>query len=181
MKANFNSVPFTANLLIDNRAQLESVDSVTDSLKGNFMAMTPDEKNTLIMSTLKNSDKDRFELYNEQGEKLAKYEAPLSKFIGASNIKAISERLANIYEVAKIRASYTAIIGNLREAKEKYLGEIRKISENPSLSKEQKSDAIGRSRAIVNFIDKDIKYQLRAQEIDCDSYELSHGMKRVLN
>ena len=181
MKISFNPLSFGANLLISNRAKIRGIARREQMLKDNFKATTPDEDYLVIMTTNKNSDEDKFELYDENKAVVAVHHAPLSKYAQSIPTETLSKRLTDIYNILKIKESFNSVISVLKEFRSSKLREIEEIRQDPNIPKDEKKSLIDSKKQMVKFINKDIEYNARSCLIECDSYEIMHGMKNELN
>lgn len=181
MKVNFNLLPFKSKLMIDNRQNSSQLEAIAPFLKESFESATSEHDDTLIINTVKFANNDEFKLFDESGNLIVSYKAPLSKYIGKADDEAIASRLKNVYSLMKIKESFSLAIRTLKQYMQTKQMDIKEIQSNPNMSKEEKSNEIKRLNNVISFIKKDITYQSRACTVECDSFEALHGMRSELD
>jgi len=180
MKVSLNPMSFKADLLIDNRAQKQEVYELSERLKYDFSSTTPNDDESLIMITDGNDSNDSFKLVDKDGERTALYKAPFSKFIGKVPYKQVLTRLKNIYELLTIKADYNRIIDSYKTYRDMQIARINAIKADPELSEFQKSTRLSSLNRVVKNCNIMIDKNMRLSKIDCDSFELSSGLKSEL-
>ena len=177
MKVNLNPLSFRANLSIDNRARKHEVYELSERLKHDFASSTPNEDESLIMITDSTDSKDSFKLVGIKGERTAVHKVSFSKFIGKIPYEQTLSRLKSIYELLAIKANYNRIIDIYKTYRDEQIAAINKVKANPEFTEFEKSIRLSYLKRAVKSCNIMIDKNMRLSKIDCDSFELSSGLK----
>ena len=95
-------------------------------------------------------------------------------------IETISSRLKNIYELMKIQESFNVLIKALKGYREKLFVEYETLGGFCTSNKENK-ERLDRLDRILQYLNKDIAYHSKNCKAECESFELTHGLKERLD
>ena len=179
MRTSVSVLPFKADLLINNRSKNQALKQEGNYLKDDFKSLTSDVPNlTLILSSNKDVFEDSFELINSRGKVLAGQKFVFSKYIGSLNHETLVKRLLDIYELLTKKAKYSLEITKLQEKRIKHYITLKQIAKDKTLTSAQRDKALLYQRHFIEVCDDNIKAVSNSAKSDCDSFEITHNLKK---